>query len=142
MKTENFSYSFTSPKTADAIFKCLLDVRQWWSGLHEETITGESRQPGDEFAFEAGGGMHYTRQKLVELIPAKRIVWLVTESKLTFIEDQSEWNGTRISFDLKDEDGRTRVSFTHEGLVPEIDCYSNCSSAWTAYLDNLKKALS
>lgn len=141
MKQENFSYSFTTPRAANEVFELLLDPKQWWIGLYEETITGKSLKPGDEFTFKAGGGMHYTRQKLVEVAAGERIVWLVTESELSFLKDQSEWTGTKIRFDLSVEGKDTTVTFTHEGLVPQIACYDNCSTAWTGYLNNLKKAL-
>src|ERR1700748_628582 len=100
MKKENFVYSFTSSKTPDAIFPLLLDVEQWWSGLYGETIKGKSHQLNDEFSFEAGGGMHYSNQKLIELIPDRRIAWLVTDSNLTFLSDPGEWTNTKIGFDI------------------------------------------
>ncbi|MBA3680882.1 MAG: SRPBCC domain-containing protein [Bacteroidetes bacterium] len=141
MKKENFVYSFKSSKTPEAIFEILLDIEQWWSGLYEETIKGESHKLNDEFSFHAGQGVHYSKQKLVELIPNKKIVWLVTDSKLTFINKQNEWVGTKISFDISKEADKTVVTFTHDGLTPEIECYTDCSSGWTGYLDNLKKKL-
>jgi len=141
MKKQNFTYSFSSPKTPEEIYAQLLDVRQWWSGLFGESFTGDSKKTGDEFNFKAGNGMHNTTQKLVEAVPGKRIVWLVTSSQLSFLSDPSEWKGTRICFDLVKDGKNTVVTFTHEGLVPQIECYQNCSSAWTGYLDNLKKAL-
>jgi uncharacterized protein YndB with AHSA1/START domain len=140
-KQTHFSYSFKTPRPAKEVFDLLLDVKHWWSGLYEETIKGKSVKPGDEFTFRAGGGMHYTKQKLVELIPGKRIVWLVTESELSFLNHPAEWEGTKIRFDLSTEGKDTQVTFTHEGLVPQIECYDNCSNAWTGYLNNLKKAL-
>jgi hypothetical protein len=109
--------------------------------LYEETIKGKSAKPGDEFTFKAGGGVHNTTQKLVELIPGKKIVWSVTKSKLSFLNDPAEWEGTKIRFDLSPDGNRTNITFTHEGLVPEIECYKDCSTGWTGYLDNLKKAL-
>lgn len=141
MKQENFTYSFTTPKTAEDVYERLLNVRQWWSGLFGESFTGESKKIGDEFNFKAGGGMHSTTQKLLEAVPGKRIVWLVTNSELSFLSDPSEWKGTRICFDLVPDGKNTKVTFTHEGLMPQIECYTNCSTAWTGYLDNLKKAL-
>lgn len=141
MKQQNFSYSFKTPRPANEVFDLLLDAKQWWSGLYEETIKGKSQKTGDEFTFKAGGGLHLTTQKLVELIPGKRIVWLVTKSELTFLNDPAEWEGTKIRFDLSADGKNTEVRFTHEGLSPEIECYGNCSSAWTGYLNNLKKAL-
>lgn len=141
MNKENFTYSFTSSKTPEVIFKLLLNIEQWWSGLYEETITGKSHQLNDEFSFKASGGVHDTTQKLVELIPNKKIVWLVTNSKLTFLSDPSEWKNTKICFDLSKEGDKTVVSFTHDGLTPQIECYNACSGGWTGYLENLKKKL-
>lgn len=141
MKKDNFSYSFKTGKPSAEVFELLLTIDQWWSGLFEEEIKGKSKSVNDEFTFKAGGGMHYTKQKLVELIPDKKIVWLVTDSNLSFLSDPAEWNGTTLRFDLSGDQKNTQVTFTHEGLVPEIECYTNCSSAWTGYLDNLKKKL-
>jgi len=141
MKKENFTYSFTSSKTQEEIFELLLNIEQWWSGLYEETIIGKSHQLNDEFSFKAGGGMHDTTQKLVELIPNEKIVWLVTNSKLTFLSDPSEWKNTKICFELSKEGDKTMITFTHDGLTPQIECYNACSGGWIGYLENLKKKL-
>ncbi|MFN8117182.1 MAG: SRPBCC domain-containing protein [Bacteroidia bacterium] len=141
MQKENFTYSFKSSKTAKEIFELLLNIEQWWSGIYEETIIGKSRQLNDEFSFKAGGGVHDTTQKLVDLIPNSKIVWLVTNSKLTFLNNPNEWENTKIRFDLTQEEDKTIVTFTHDGLTPEIECYTACSTGWTGYLDNLKKKL-
>ena len=135
---QSFSYSFKTPKTAEQVFKILLDVKQWWSGLYEETITGKSQQPGDTFTFEAGGGAHYTEQKLTELVPHKSVAWLITKANLNFVEDPKEWEGTTIRFQLSPAGQGTEVTFTHEGLVQDFECYEACSSAWMGYLDKLK----
>ncbi len=142
MKKENFSYSFNTPKPAREVFDLLLDIRQWWSGVFEETIEGKSRNLDDEFSFKAGGGVHYSKQKLVDLVPHKTVVWQVTDSNLTFLTEPKEWKGTKIRFDLSEAKDHTDVMFTHEGLVPQMECYTNCSAGWTAYLDKLKKTLS
>jgi hypothetical protein len=141
MKKENFVYRFKSSQSPETVFKLLQNIEQWWSGVYEETIKGKSDQLNDEFTFLAGGGAHYSRQKLVELVPAKRIAWLVTESKLSFLSKPDEWTGTTISFDLSADGSGTSVTFTHEGLTPQIECYDACSSGWTSYLGNLKEKL-
>jgi hypothetical protein len=141
MKKENFVYQFKSSLAPGAIFNLLQHIEQWWSGLYDETIKGKSNQLNDEFSFLAGGGVHYTVQKLVELVPGKRIAWLVSESKLSFLNKPDEWTGTKIYFDLMPDGTGTRVSFTHEGLTPEIECYDACSSGWTGYLKNLENKL-
>lgn len=138
---QNFSFSFVSSKSAEEIFSLLSDVDKWWSGLYAETIKGESRQINDEFTFNAGGGAHYSRQKLIELIPNKKVVWLVTDSNLSFLSDPTEWVGTKISFTISQEGDKTKITFTHQGLTPQLECYGSCSSAWTGYLENLEEKM-
>lgn len=141
MKNENFTYRFTTPKAPQDVFDLLLDIPQWWSGVYEETIAGSSRQVGDEFTFRAGGGAHYTKQKLEELVPGKKVVWLVTESDLSFLDTPGEWAGTRITFELEPSGNSTQVTFTHEGLTPERECYGACSTGWNQYLAQLERKL-
>lgn len=135
----NYTYRFTSDQSPEKIFDLLLTVDQWWSGIYAETIRGNSRKLNDEFSFLAGGGVHSTKQKLVELIPNKKIVWQVTESNLSFLDNPGEWENTRLVFDIVDKGGRTQITFTHEELKPQIECYEECSNAWTQYFQNLEK---
>lgn len=137
----SYSYSFTTGESPKEIFDLLLDVEKWWSGIYEETITGSSQKINDEFSFSAGGGMHFSKQKLVELIPGKKIVWEVTESNLSFLDDPKEWQNTKIAFYLSEIENETQVTFIHEGLKPQIECYDQCTNAWAQYLNNLKARL-
>lgn len=138
MANQNYQFSFTTSQKPNEVFNLLLDIKKWWSGLYSETINGKSSKIDDEFSFSAGGGAHFSKQKLIELVPDKTIKWLVTESNLSFLTKTDEWNNTIICFDLEPIDDNTKVTFTHEGLAPQIECYGGCSSAWTQYLENLK----
>ena len=141
MNNQNFTYTFQSSQTPEAIFDLLLHIDQWWYGVFGETIEGKSEKINDEFTFLAGEGMHYSKQKMTELVPNRRVAWQVSESKLTFLSDPGEWQGSTIAFDVSGENGKTNITFTHNGLVPELECYNNCSAGWTKYLDALKKKL-
>lgn len=139
---KHYTYNFSTGMSAKDVFNYLLDVSNWWIGFHEETIIGKSQKVGDEFSFHAGGGMHITKQKLAELIPNKKITWLVIESHLSFLNDTDEWDGTKLIFDIQqNSDNTSTVKFTHEGLAPQIECYDQCSSAWTQYLNQLETNL-
>jgi len=131
---KSFSKSFIVDKPAAEVFNAIKNVRGWWSGLFSEEFEGSTEKIGDEFSFRAGGGVHYSKQKLVEVVPNKKIVWLITDSELSFLKNKNEWTGTRIVFDLSEEGDKTRLTFTHEGLVPEFECYDTCSSVWSQYL--------
>jgi hypothetical protein len=141
MLNENFSYSFESAKSPEVVFKTLLDVTKWWYGIFDETITGKSQNVNDVFTFLAGGGVHQTTQKMVELIPNKKVAWEVTASNLSFLKKPDEWMNTKFYFDLSSTGNKTKITFTHEGLQPEIECYDDCSGGWMQYLKRLEKML-
>lgn len=138
MDNKNFQFSFITPKNKSEVFAYLINPENWWAGLFDETIVGKSIAVNDEFSFRAGDGVHYSNQKLIVLEADKKIVWEITESNLSFLKNTSEWTGTKISFDIEQEGDQTKVTFTHQGLVPEFECYGSCSNAWTRYLQNLK----
>lgn len=139
MSNKNFTTSILVSGTPHEVFQILTDVRGWWSGLYGEEIEGVSEKPGDTFSFRAGGGAHYSRQQLVELVPDKRLVWKVTDSNLSFLKQPDEWTGTTIGFDLSEQDGKTRLTFTHTGLTPDMECYDSCAPAWTRYMERLEQ---
>ena len=140
-ESKSFTYSFTTEKSPEEMYGLFLNIEQWWSGIYEETIKGESAKVGDEFSFLAGGGAHFTKHRLVELVPNTKIVWLVIEGNLTFVEKTDEWVNTKICFDIAGEGDKTRVTFTHEGLTPQFECYDDCSSGWMGYMEKLNKKM-
>jgi Activator of Hsp90 ATPase homolog 1-like protein len=140
-KVKDFSFSFLSSQSAETVYKTLLDAKGWWAGLYGEEIKGKSSQLNEEYSFRAGNGAHYSKQKLIEALPDKRIVWLVTDSNLSFLKQTDEWVGTKIRFDISPESGKMKITFTHEGLIPKIECYRQCTSGWTQYLQNLERRL-
>jgi Activator of Hsp90 ATPase homolog 1-like protein len=137
MANENFQYSFITSKKASEVFAHLKNPKNWWVGLFGETIEGKSEDINDEFSFSAGDGVHYSNQKIIELLADKKIVWLVTESNLSFLKNPDEWAGTKICFDIEKVGDKTKLTFSHIGLIPHIECYGSCSSAWTQYMQNL-----
>jgi hypothetical protein len=118
------------------VFEAVRNVRGWWS----ETITGNTAELNDEFEYEVKG-VHYSKQRLVEVIPDKRVAWLITEANLLFVEDHDEWTGTKVIFDISHDGSQTKLTFTHEGLTPAIACYGACMPAWTQYIEHSLKQL-
>jgi hypothetical protein len=132
---KDFTTTFLVDQSPREVFQAVTNVRGWWQGLYSEKIIGQSQKLHDEFTFRAGDGAHYSKQKLVEVIPDQKVVWLVTEGELSFVEKKNEWEGTKIIFDISKKGDKTQVRFTHEGLNPKVECYDSCSSAWQMYLD-------
>jgi hypothetical protein len=129
MSGPSFTSTFSVDQDPTAVFVAINDVRGWWSG----DIDGETDKLGDEFSYRYED-VHYSKQKITEMVPDQRVVWLVLDSNLSFVEDKTEWNGTEISFDISRKDDHTEVCFTHNGLIPEYECYEACSGAWSFYM--------
>ena len=137
MNDQNFTTAFTVDQTPKQVFDAINNVRGWWT----ENLDGSTEQLNDEFSVRFGD-VHYSKHKLIAVIPDAKVVWLTTDSQLNFIEDTTEWNGTQIIFDITTKDNQTEVRFTQIGLVPQIACYKDCSNAWTGYIqDSLKKLI-
>jgi hypothetical protein len=122
---KDFTTSIVVDQSPAEVFNAINNVRSWWQGK----ITGSTEKLGDEFTYQMGD-VHLSKQKIVELVPDKKVVWLVTESKISFVEDKKEWLNTKVSFDISAVGNKTKLTFTHHGLVPAIECYNGCSSAW------------
>jgi hypothetical protein len=129
MAKQHYQISFTVDATPQGAFKNINDVTRWWT----ENIEGGSQKLNDEFTVRFGD-VHYSKQKLVEVITDEKVTWLVTDSKLNFLKDRNEWTGTKISFQISRQDKKTKIIFTHVGLVPDIECYDACSNAWSGYV--------
>lgn len=134
MTTKDFTLSLLTDQSPEKVFQSVNNVRKWWSGYYSEEIIGDTEKLNDEFSFSAGEGVHFTRHKLVEVIPNKKVVWLTIESKLNFIQKQDEWTGSKVIFEISQIGNKTKLVFTHEGLKPEAECYEACAPAWTQYL--------
>src|SRR5437773_9012188 len=132
MATSDFTTTFLVDQTPKEVFNAINNVREWWTG--EPGIEGSTDKLGDEFIYRYKD-LHYSKQKITELIPGKKVVWLITDSKLNFIKDKQEWTGTKIIFEIDKKGDKTEVRFTYAGLVPDIECYDDCSNAWSSYIN-------
>ncbi len=137
MMSDGFATSFTVDRTPKEVFTAINNIRGWWSG----EITGEADKLGAEFTYRYKN-IHKSTQKITELVPGKKVVWIVTDAELTFVKDKTEWIGTDIVFEIARKDGKTELRFKHLGLVPAFECYSGCSGAWGSLVDgNLRKLI-
>src|ERR1700733_9634532 len=74
--------------------------------------------------------------KLIEVVQDKKVVWLVLDNYFKFTKDKSEWKDTKVIFEISRKDGKTVLRMTHQGLVPEYECFEICRDAWTGYIQN------
>ena len=129
MEAADFTISITVDQSPSEVFSAINNVRGWWQG----EITGSTDKLNDEFGYQMED-MHFSKQKVTELVPNKRVAWLVTESNLSFTKKTGEWTGTRILFEIVELDGKTQLRFTHQGLTTEFECYDACSGGWTGLI--------
>ncbi len=125
MTASNYTTTIIVDNAASEVFTAINIVRGWWQG----EIEGSTDQLNNEFTYRMKE-IHFSKQKIVELLPERKVVWLITDSKLNFTKNESEWTGTKIVFDISKIGNKTQLHFTHSGLVPEIECYDGCSGAW------------
>lgn len=127
----NFTTTFTVDQTPEEAFAAINNVQGWWTG----EIEGSTAQLGDEFSYRYED-IHYSKQRITEFIPGKKVVWHVLEAQLNFTQDKTEWQGTDITFEITRQGDKTEVRFTHVGLVPEFECFDSCSNAWGFYINS------
>lgn len=126
MAKQDFTTTLVIDQTPRQVFNAINNPRDWWSG----EINGNTGKLNDEFTYRYQE-LHFSKQRIVEMIPDQKVVWLVTESLINYAEDKNEWTGTKISFEISEKGNKTQLRFTHLGLDPQIECFESCSYSWT-----------
>jgi len=137
MIPKSFTTTIVVDQSPEEVFGAINNVRGWWSG----EIEGRTDQLGAEFTYRYKD-LHHSTQKITALVPGKKVVWHVLDSSLNFLKNKTEWNGTNVVFDITEKGDQTEVRFTHVDLVPAFECYGDCSSAWSFYInDSLRRLI-
>jgi hypothetical protein len=121
----SYTATLTVDKTPEEAYAAINDVRGWWAG----NIEGSTDQLGAERTYRYEN-LHYSKQRITELVPGRRVPWMVVDSSLSFIKDQTERNGAKITFDISKKGDTTEIRFTHHGLVPQYECFNDYSDVW------------
>ena len=129
MENQNFTTTIMVDQSPKEVFNAINNVRGWWS----EEIEGNTEKPDDEFTYHYKD-VHRCKMKIIESIPGEKVVWLVLDNYFSFTKDKREWIGTKIIFDISVHNNKTQLRFTHEGLVPQYECYDACVNGWSQYI--------
>jgi len=127
----DFTTSFIVDRSAEDVFDAINNVRGWWG----ENVEGSNANVGDEFTYRVQD-IHYSKLRVIQLTPNEKVVWLVLENHMNYVEDQTEWLGTTISFEVAKKGDQTEVRFAHLGLLPQFECFGVCSNAWASLMGN------
>lgn len=114
------------------VFKAISQhVQKWW-GNTDSPVS----KIGDEFT--TSFDKTYWKFKISKYLPFSKIVWNCIDAKHIhsgYNGIEKEWIGTSVNW-LLEEKGKeeTLLHFTHNGLVPELNCYEICFPAWERFV--------
>lgn len=129
MNAMNYTRSFILECSSMEAFDAIRRVREWWTlNTH-----GSASAVGDEFTVQFGE-VHLTTQRVVDVVAGRRMVWRVTRSRLPWLKDAGQWKGTEMIFDITEEAAGTRITFTHVGLTPLMECCTQCEKGWDYFI--------
>jgi hypothetical protein len=129
----NISVNVTPHQAIEAIN----NVSGWWA----TNVTGNTQKLNDVFMVRFG--KTFAAVKVVEIIPGKKLVWLITDCDLPLFQNPKEWLNTKLIWEVSSESNKTIVTMTHDGLTPDKSCYEDCKKGWTYYVsESLQKLIS
>ena len=136
MTQHDFTTTISVDQTPDEAYSAILHVGGWWAGSSE----GKCNEVGEEF-IHRDGEAHYCKIRVTELVPGRKVTWLVLDNHFNFVKDQDEWKGTQITFEIAKAGEQTQVHFVHLGLAPEFECFDVCSNAWGSLINGSLRTL-
>ncbi len=106
------------------------NVRDWWTRDYETELAKI------ETKFTVRFGETFAIMQNEELTPYKKIVWKCIEQHHVneTLSKTDEWNNTKITFELKDNESGTKLNFLHDGLTPNLECFEICQNGWDYYI--------
>ncbi|GAB5526966.1 MAG: hypothetical protein Roseis2KO_48380 [Roseivirga sp.] len=138
-KAKDYQKSVAIGANAKGVFKAITErVDEWWG-----TVDRQPSAMGVEFKVSFGEA--FWRFRVIDFQPDARVSWECIASNqvhagLRGIKE--EWLGTKLHWQLSEEtDDTTNLSFRHEGLVPDFNCYEVCSDAWGFFIGTSLKEL-
>ena len=129
MENQDFTTTIIVQQTPAEVYKAINNPKAWWSN----EIEGKTDKLNEEWNYHFGDN-HRSKMKVIEMIPDKKVVWLVEENYFKSVKDQTEWVGNKITFEISKLGDKTELTFTQFGLTPAYECYNACHYAWTGFI--------
>ncbi len=120
-------YHINAPK--QQVFEAITTLKglsNWWT-----TQVSGSTETGGEVQFNFGDFMG-PAMTVTEQIPNEKLVWQCSK-------DDHGWQGNTFTFSLDENDGKTRIRFSHDGWEEQDDFYASCCFSWSRYLESLRQ---
>jgi uncharacterized protein YndB with AHSA1/START domain len=120
-----FHINASKEKVFEAI-STIKGLSGWWT-----VRTSGSDALGGILQFQFGE-MEGPQMKVIELKPNEKVSWECVKSPFN-------WDGNIFTFSLDENDGKTRVRFSHDGWTEQDDFYAGCSFSWGRYMESLRQ---
>lgn len=111
----------------DKVYEALTSIdalSKWWTA-----DTSGSSDPGEVIRFRFNG--QGPDMKVTELKPRELVAWKCVADPY--------WLGNKLTFALDENDGKTRLRFSHDGWQEQNDFYAICTFAWGRYMESLRQ---
>jgi hypothetical protein len=123
---QNYHSEFLVKVSPGTAIKCISDVQGWWSTNFE----GQSKQLND--IFHVRFGKTWADIRIIQLSPGT-LTWEVTACFLNLLKNTQEWVNTQIDWKVEAAGEMTKISMSHVGLVPALECFKDCSNGWNFF---------
>ncbi len=113
----------------EKVFEAISTIKglsNWWT---TKTTGGNNINEIIQFTF---GEMEGPTMRITEIIPNQKIKWQCVASTHGWVEHT-------FTFLLDDNDGKTRVRFSHDGWTLQDDFYAMCNFSWGRYMKSLRQ---
>jgi hypothetical protein len=135
MTPQNYHIAISAETTIEKAVAAISNVPGWWA----DDTQGNSQNLHDHFTVHFGET--FVDFEITEIIPTEKIVWLVTDCNLHWLQDKKEWKGHIIIWEVSASGTSVKIDFTQVGLTPGIECYTDCEKGWNFYVGESLKQL-
>jgi uncharacterized protein YndB with AHSA1/START domain len=127
--THSIRHLFHINASRQKVFEAISTINglsNWWT---TKTTGDSSADRVIQFRFADMGGPD---MKVTEIKPNEGITWECVASP-------HGWVGHTFTIKLDDNEGKTRVRFSHDGWKENDDYYAICSFSWGRYMESLRQ---
>ena len=119
--------------TSEKVFRALSTIEGlagWWT-VNTRGVSAVGKAITFQFRNPTGDTIGEFEMEVVKQEPSKGVQWKC-------VKGPTEWIGTEITFDLKQENEFTIVLFGHRKWKDAVEFTAHCSTKWAMFLMSLK----
>ena len=129
-------------KDYHAVIDVEADVKSARHAIHKEMHIWWSNRVE---LFQGGATIRFNKSFVTfDFEPPKdehQFIWNCREAKMIIegVDDEAEWEGTKLLWQLDEREGGTHISLTHQGLNTDLECRDICVAGWVRFFENSLK---